>query len=90
MKRLKIHELKILSKYFLAVKLGLKNFEIRKNDRDYHIGDIVVLQEYENEKYTGNEIKKQIKYIVYGPCYGLTKGHCVMSLGEVGEVIKSE
>lgn len=80
---MKAHEIKILSNYFEAVRLGIKNFEIRKNDRNYRIGDNVVLKEWKGDKYTGREIKKRITYIVYGPCYGLTKGNCVMALGEV-------
>ncbi len=39
------HELKIQPKYFNAVLMGTKNFEIRKNDRDYHVGDRLWLRE---------------------------------------------
>lgn len=42
-----IHELKILPEYFKAQKAGKKNFEIRKNDRDYKVGDKLVLKEYD-------------------------------------------
>ena len=42
-----IHELKILPEYFKAQKAGKKNFEIRKNDRDYKVGDKLVLTEYD-------------------------------------------
>ena len=38
---MKIHELKTLPEYFDAVFMGKKNFEIRKNDRDYKVGDYV-------------------------------------------------
>lgn len=40
-----IHELKILPEYYKAQVEGKKNFEIRKNDRDYKLGDKLVLQE---------------------------------------------
>lgn len=39
------HELKIQPKYFRAILDGKKNFEIRKNDRGYKVGDKVVLKE---------------------------------------------
>ena len=40
------HELKIRPEYFKAVVLGDKMFEIRKNDRDFKVGDIIVLHEW--------------------------------------------
>ena len=38
------HELKLDVKYFNDVKLGFKNFEIRKNDRDFQVGDILEMR----------------------------------------------
>ncbi|BDU37170.1 DUF3850 domain-containing protein [Vibrio nigripulchritudo] len=37
------HEIKIESPFFHAVLSGDKTFEIRKNDRDYKVGDTLVL-----------------------------------------------
>ena len=48
-----IHELKILPQYFKEVISGSKTFEIRKNDRNFCIGDRLVLKEWENGQYTG-------------------------------------
>ncbi|HHH7538959.1 TPA: DUF3850 domain-containing protein, partial [Listeria monocytogenes] len=45
-----VHNLKINSEYFLPVKEDLKSFEIRKNDRDFHVGDLVILNEFSPEK----------------------------------------
>ena len=75
------HELKILPKYFGAVSLREKTFEIRKNDRDYHVGDTLVLKEWDGEKYTGRQISRYVNYIYYGDgSYGLPEGYCVMNL----------
>lgn len=38
---MKLHELKILEKCAVEKKEGLKPFEIRKNDRDFKVGDLV-------------------------------------------------
>lgn len=38
---MKLHELKLLKEYAEAKKEGLKPFEIRKNDRDFKVGDLV-------------------------------------------------
>lgn len=40
------HKLKCWPEFFIVVQGGLKNFEIRKNDRDYKVGDELVLQEF--------------------------------------------
>ena len=49
-----IHELKIQSEYFVAVNNKTKTFEIRKNDRDFKVGDKILLREIDScGKYTG-------------------------------------
>ncbi|WP_349535176.1 DUF3850 domain-containing protein [Leuconostoc citreum] len=48
---MKIHELKLDRFYFDDVKSGLKTFEIRKNDRDFQVGDLLSLSRFEDGKY---------------------------------------
>lgn len=43
----KVHTLKCWPNFFYDVKSGEKTFEIRKNDRDYLVGDILELHEYD-------------------------------------------
>jgi hypothetical protein len=40
------HELKTINPFFTDIMKKVKNFEIRKNDRDFKIGDILVLKEF--------------------------------------------
>jgi len=40
-----IHQLKIESKYFTQIITGIKTFEVRYNDRDFHAGDYLGLNE---------------------------------------------
>ena len=76
-----LHELKILPEYYDAVRCGDKRFEIRKNDRDFHSGDILRLKEWDGEKYTGEELDAIVRYILYGiDEYGLAEGYCIMSI----------
>lgn len=64
-----LHELKISPKYYDAVVNGIKTFEIRKNDRNYSVGDTLWLREfdkddiYQSPKYTGKECFAAITYI---------------------------
>jgi len=44
------HELKLHPKYFERVSRGEKTFEVRKNDRDYQVGDTVIMREFDPEK----------------------------------------
>jgi hypothetical protein len=46
----KLHVLKILPEFFERVLDGSKPFEIRYNDRDYKVGDVLKLEEYKNNK----------------------------------------
>ncbi|EKD8217487.1 DUF3850 domain-containing protein [Listeria innocua] len=58
------HKLKIDIKYFKAILSGKKNFEIRNNDRNFKVGDTVILQEITNDRiYTGREVTGIITYI---------------------------
>jgi ASC-1-like (ASCH) protein len=43
------HRLKTWPEYFEALLSGKKTFEIRKNDRDYQVNDLLLLQKYNHE-----------------------------------------
>lgn len=76
-----VHELKILPKWFEDVARQKKTFEIRKNDRDYNVGDTLILKEWDKGKYTGREIKRTVSYIYYGDgTYGLSDEYVVMAI----------
>lgn len=63
----KLHRLKILSHFYDAVMAGYKTFEVRFNDRDFRVGDFLLLCEYhpEDDNY-GREMMKQVTYIFQG------------------------
>lgn len=78
------HELKILPEYFEAVSSGLKDFEIRKNDRDYKVGDILVLKEWNKGMFTGKEVTRKVKYIYCGKgTYGIFELYCILGLEHI-------
>ena len=97
--RMKVHELKILPEYYDAVRRGDKRFEIRKDDRDYQVGDYLLLSECDDEGnlvYTdagdGWQRHKtmcvKVLYILRNcPEYGLADGYCIMAIDsyKVGE-----
>jgi hypothetical protein len=40
------HELKSTPDFFKAIRSGHKTFEIRENDRNFKVGDVLVLREF--------------------------------------------
>lgn len=75
----KIHEVKLSSIYFDDVAAGIKNFELRKNDRGYKVGDILKLNEVKSGKETGRFIKAKIEYMLEEHT-GLQEGYCILGI----------
>lgn len=76
------HKLKILSRYYEAILQGKKTFEVRKDDRPYHEGDTLLLQEavaLNGLICTGREIKVAVTYILRDSEY-VKDGYCIMSI----------
>nr|DAJ14158.1 MAG TPA: activating signal cointegrator [Podoviridae sp. ctJ6o53] len=59
-----IHALKTLPEYFEAVRNGDKTFELRKNDRNFKVGDYLALNEWDGKKYTGRSQLVKVRYIL--------------------------
>lgn len=81
-KTLRLHKLKTLPPYYLEVIRENKKFELRKDDRDYQKGDILILQEYSQESgKTGEMAFFKVTYIFRGSGkYGLEKGYSILSI----------
>lgn len=83
---MKIHELKTWPVFFEEVSSGAKPFEIRKNDRDFKVGDALVLREWRPDKdgpggwYTGKELLALVTYLMRGPVLGISEGWVVMGI----------
>lgn len=56
------HDLKIDPEFFVPVSLGLKTAELRINDRDYKVGDWLILREYHNG-YSGRKVSRKVVHI---------------------------
>lgn len=76
------HELKTWSKYYDAVLFGDKTFEVRKHNRDFQIGDFLLLLKWDKEKniYAGNFTSFIITYILKGGQFGIEKDYCVLGI----------
>lgn len=78
-----IHDLKIMPQYYRAVLERRKTFEVRKNDRNFQVGDSICLREYDPfiEKYTGRIWYGNITYILDSHIY-CKRGYVIMSIVE--------
>ena len=74
------HEIKIAPEYYEAVAWGRKNFELRKDDRGYQVGDILCMKEWDGQQYTDKApLNREITYILRDcPEYGLKAGYCIL------------
>jgi ribosomal protein S17 len=80
-KYMQYHELKTLNPFFQAVWERKKNFDVRKNDRDFQVGDRVKLIE-QNPIGQARFIILDITYILEGGQFGIDKDYVVLGLLE--------
>ena len=88
------HSLKINPVYFDAVKNGIKTFEIRKNDRDYRVGDTISLGEWvpgtiEAGSWTGRRVKVAITYILTHDDFsdGISEGYVILGIKVIPQIM---
>jgi hypothetical protein len=84
-----LHELRSWPEFFNPLLTGEKTFELRKNDRDFKVGDELLLREWEpfTEKYSGRELHLKVVYILAGvgpggvtPYNGISAGFCILGV----------
>ena len=85
------HILRMQGPYWDAVAKGIKNFDIRRDDRGFQRGDILILHRLEPNGYhltmdgfgwesKPKEIRKRITYILTGGQLGIEPGYVIMAL----------
>ena len=91
------HNLKIWPDQYALLRSGLKTFEFRKNDRDFQVGDILLLREWDpgsgtretgpwaSGHYTDADwILRGVTHVLRGPDFGVPEGYAVLSLAVSG------
>lgn len=78
---MKVHTLKTTTGFFNAVDSGRKPFEVRRNDRDFKVGDLLVLREWDERAgvYLGREIGAVITYLLH-EFPGIEPGFAVLGI----------
>lgn len=85
----KVHELKTWPAPFEAVRDGSKSYELRVADRDFQVGDLLRLREFDplvdpqcspEHGYTLRELTRRISYITPPGTFGLPDNLCILAL----------
>lgn len=90
------HTLKTWPNYYDAIARGDKPFDVRRDDRGFQRGDILVLQrtlpdrihEVETTGYglsmtVKHELRKRISYVLTGGQFGIEPGYVVLGLADI-------
>ena len=86
---MKIHKLKTIQPYFNDVQNGIKSFEIRKDDRNFQVGDRLDLFEGDEQvddidkRVNKNHLHRFIVYKLDGGKYGLEEGYCILGISTI-------
>jgi hypothetical protein len=76
------HVIKAWPEYFERLWDRTKPFELRKNDRDYRVGDRLNIVEFDPETGTrsGRMVMADVTYLIDQSRFGLAEGHCILGL----------
>lgn len=83
-----IHEIKCDTKYFVRLKDGSKTAELRFNDRDYQVGDMLIIRQDDYDASSCDvkfrqELYYRITHIIGSEFIGLKEGYVVLSIAKL-------
>lgn len=88
------HTLKTWPVYYDAIERGEKNFEVRRDDRGFQKGDVLILQrtgtddwnrhqvDYGADFKVRHQLRKTITYVLTGGQFGIEPGFVVLGLSD--------
>jgi hypothetical protein len=81
----RIHDLKCHPDVWGPMRRGDKPFEIRFNDRNFQVGDGLLLRFYspETQTYNGDWTLARVIYVLTDTKYGMKDGYVIMAVEQV-------
>jgi hypothetical protein len=83
---MKVHQLKIDYVFWHDLVSEKKTAELRKDDRGYQVGDVLVLKAFvldaEDYEHETPEETRIVTHIVQGGQYGIEAGYCMLSMAK--------
>lgn len=86
MSDVKEHRLKTLAAFWSDLESGAKPFEVRRDDRNFSVGDILVLRwvpgdiQPHSRVFAERLLRFKVTYILRGGQFGIEPGFCVMGI----------
>lgn len=79
-----VHHLKAWTPMFREIKYGKRDFDVRKNDRDYKVGDTLILNDFDpvKEKFTGDWAPRLITFKFDNKQF-VKEGYVILGLREI-------
>jgi len=79
-RRIQVHRLKTAARWFALQAAGSKRFEIRRNDRDFQPGDLLLLEEIDKAgSFTGSHLLRRVVFMLdASDVDGLAVGFVIM------------
>lgn len=83
---MRTHALKTWLSEFAEMIDGTMTFQFRKDDRNYEVGDVLVLREWDPNVnqcvgcYTGRQASFRVTHFLVGGMFGVPTDHIVMSV----------
>lgn len=83
-----VHHLKIKPEYLEAVASGKKTFELRRDDRGFKVGDILMLIKLDDKGNETDQVTRvRVTYILKDcPQYGLKEGYAILGIAEESRI----
>jgi hypothetical protein len=80
-----VHNLKLWPQFWVTTTNAIRSFDIRNNDREFEIGDVIRFQEWEpsTRQYTGRECYREITYVLRArdcPAKAITEGYVALAI----------
>ena len=80
---MKYHKLKINPDLFIEVREGRKTAEVRRDDRNYQVGDMLHIYPFDSVKKVRTSPDfccREVTHKVDGGQFGIEKGYCLLSM----------
>ena len=80
-----------MPEYYVEIEAGNKSFELIKNDRDFKVDDVVIMEVVKDGTPTNEKTAPRIiTYVFKGGKFGLSSDYCIFETKPIGSITKPQ